>query len=145
MEAKSRIRTVNGKKEIYDPVRKSYVPLSPEEMVRQAYLHYLMEEIHIPPIAVSIEKKVCYNSLTKRYDIVVAKPDGSILLLVGCKAETIKITHDTLSQLAMYNHTLQAKYMVLFNGKQQYVFQHTPQGIRMIDNLPDYSLMIREF
>ncbi len=137
-----RIRTREGKKEIFDPVRCRFVALTEEEMVRQAYIKYLIEELHIPKIAISVEKKITYNTLTKRYDIVVAKPDGTILLVVECKASSIALNENTLSQIAVYNVELQAKYLVLFNGKQQLVFQNTPHHCMLIPELPTYNEML---
>jgi hypothetical protein len=137
-----RIRIIDGKKKIFDPIRKAYVAFTPEEMVRQAYLKYLINELHIPEIAISVEKKVVYNSLTKRYDIVVAKPDGSVLLAVECKAESIEINENTLHQLAMYNRELQAKYLVLYNGKEQVVLKQNKLDYLRIEELPSYKEMI---
>ncbi len=137
-----RIRLVNGKKQIFDPVRLCFVPLTEEEMVRQAYLTYLMEVVKVPKIAIAVEKKIVYNTLNKRYDIVVSKPDGSILIVVECKAASVKLDDNTLSQIAIYNSDLQANYMVLFNGTKQIVFKKKISGYRQIPALLTYQEMI---
>lgn len=137
-----RIREMEGKREIFDPVRRRFVPLTPEEAVRQSYLRYLVEELGFPLIAITVEKKVVYNGMTRRYDIVACRPDGSILLLVECKAETVPLSGDTLYQAAMYNHVLQAEYVVLFNGRQQFVCRRTPEGYRPVASLPPYSEIV---
>ena len=137
-----RIRERDGKREIFDPVRRRFVPLTPEEAVRQSYLRYLVEELGFPLIAITVEKKVVYNGMTRRYDIVACRPDGSILLLVECKAETVPLSGDTLYQAAMYNHVLQAEYVVLFNGRQQFVCRRTPEGYRPVASLPPYSEIV---
>lgn len=134
-----RIREKEGRRELFDPVRKRFVPLTPEEAVRQSYLRYLVEELGFPLIALTVEKKVVYNGLTRRYDIVASRPDGGILLLVECKAETVPLSGDTLYQAAMYNHVLQADFVVLFNGKEQFVCHRTPEGYRQVPSLPPYS------
>jgi hypothetical protein len=137
-----RIRTVNGKKQIFDPVRLCFVPLTEEEMVRQAYLNYLMEVLKIPKIAIAVEKKIVYNTLPKRYDIVVSKPDGSMLIVVECKAASIVLDDTTLAQIAVYNSELQANYIVMFNGKEQIVFQKKVSGYQQIPALLTYQEMI---
>ena len=96
--------------------------MTPEEMVRQAYLKYLIQQLFVPSIAISVEK-VLYNTMSKRYDIVVVKPDGTILLAVECKAETVQISEATLMQMAMYNHELQAKYLVLLMGRHKLFYR----------------------
>ena len=136
-----RIRNKEGKKEIFDPVRRRFVALTEEEMVRQTYLKYLIDELKIPKITISVEKKIIYNTLAKRYDIVVANPNGSILLVVECKAVSVSLDDNTLSQIAIYNAELQSKYLVLFNGKQQIVFQRKEHGYIQIDGLPEYNKM----
>lgn len=132
-------RMINGKKEIYDPVRRRYVASTPEEMVRQAYLRYLTEILHFPPICLSVEKKVNYNGLIRRYDIVAYRPDARALLLVECKAEHVALSDNTLYQAAMYNHELQAAFVVLFNGRQQFVCQRQPDGYLEMPSLPEYA------
>ncbi len=137
-----RIRTNEGKKEIYDTIRKRFVLLTQEEMVRQAYIVYLLQEVKVPEILISVEKKITYNTLSKRYDIVVANPNGTILIAVECKAESVNLNEDSLSQLALYNAELQAKYLVLFNGKQQIVFQKKDNSYSLISTLPPYEKML---
>lgn len=132
-------RMVNGRRELYDPVRHRYVASTPEEMVRQAYLRYLTEVLHFPVVCLSVEKKVVYNGLTRRYDIVAYRPDARALLLVECKAEYVSLSGDTLYQAAMYNHELQADFVVLFNGRQQFVCRCTPKGYSEIGSLPFYT------
>ena len=133
-----RIREKEGRREVFDPVRKRFVPLTPEEAVRQSYLRYLVEVLGFPLIALTVEKKVDYNGLTRRYDLVACRPDGGILLLVECKAESVPLSGDTLYQAAMYNHVLQADFVVLFNGKEQFVCHRTPEGYRQVPSLPPY-------
>lgn len=81
----------------------------------------------------------------KRYDIVVANPrDGSTLLIVECKAETVRLDESSLYQIAMYNSKLNSKYLVLLNGKQQIVLKKTATKYELIDSLPNYSDMISQ-
>ena len=88
-------------KEIYDVVRRVFVALTQEEMVRQAYLKYLIEEIECY-YCYFCRKQVIYNSMHKRYDIVVANPrDGSTLLIVECKAETVRLDESSLYQMQL--------------------------------------------
>ena len=137
-------RTRDGKIEIFDPVRRRFVKETPEELVRQAYLYYLVERLHFPKICLSVEKKVTYNTLTRRYDIVAYKPDATALLLVECKAEHVKLSGDTLYQAAMYNHELQADYVVLTNGREQVVCQRSNGSYRRIAMLPSYAQILSD-
>ncbi|MEY4108636.1 MAG: hypothetical protein RL181_2978, partial [Bacteroidota bacterium] len=37
-------RTVEGKRQVWDPFRESWVAVTPEELVRQLFLQYLVRE-----------------------------------------------------------------------------------------------------
>ena len=61
--------------------------------------------------------------MTKRYDIVVFNPDGSIFLLVECKAPEVSITQNVFDQIARYNLKLNAQYLMVTNGLNNYFCQ----------------------
>jgi hypothetical protein len=137
MQIKTRI-AADGKKEIFDPVRRRYVVCTPEEEVRQTYLLYLMNVLNFPKIAISVEKEIRYNQLQRRYDIVVFSK-GKCLLIVECKAPTVKLSQETLYQIATYNAVLQAKYIVLFNGKEEMILKKSSENYLPCERLPEYG------
>ncbi|MDR1878444.1 MAG: type I restriction enzyme HsdR N-terminal domain-containing protein [Bacteroidales bacterium] len=133
-----RTRITEGKKEIFDPVRCRYIACTPEEIVRQTYLLYLIHQLHVPKIAVAVEKQIIYNHLVRRYDIVVFSK-GKCLLIAECKAPSVELSEDTLSQIAAYNSVMQAKYIVLFNGRQELICKKTDNLYLPCEKLPVYS------
>jgi hypothetical protein len=135
------IRIRNGKKEIFDPIRRQFVAYTPEEAVRQSYIHYLMNVLLIPSIAISVERKITYNKLSRRYDIVVFYRDVC-LLIVECKAPSVELSEETLHQIGIYNSSLQAKFIVLFNGKQELIYKKINDQYIMQQHLPAYVEMI---
>lgn len=139
MDIKTRI-TSNGKKEILDPIRCRYVICTPEEEVRQTYLLYLINVLNVPKIAISVEKEIKYNQLQRRYDIVVFSK-GECLLIVECKSPSVNLSQETLYQIATYNSVLQAKYIVLFNGKQELILEKSLGNYFPCKTLPDYKKM----
>jgi hypothetical protein len=134
------IRITNGKKEIFDPIRCRFVLCTPEEAVRQTYIRYLMNVLQVPSVAISVEKKITYNNLTRRYDIVVFSKE-KCLLVVECKSPTIKLSEITLQQIGVYNSHLQAKYIILFNGKQEIIYKKIDEKYVQEDKLPLYGEM----
>ncbi|MBP5413326.1 MAG: type I restriction enzyme HsdR N-terminal domain-containing protein [Bacteroidales bacterium] len=132
----------NGKKEIFDPIRKKRVALTPEECVRQSMIAYLLHTLQVPALAISVEKKITYNGMTRRFDIVIFH-QGKCLVIIECKAPAITLNPDTLFQASMYNSTLQARYIVLTNGKQNMVFRIQNQNYEPCSELPSFSEMIR--
>ncbi|MFT5103877.1 MAG: hypothetical protein ACI86C_001537 [Candidatus Latescibacterota bacterium] len=115
-----RFKSNENKPLIFDEIRKKFVILEPEEWVRQHVVHFLISEKKYPKAHINVEKLIKLNNTSKRYDIVVFNSDGSIHLLVECKAPKIKITQDTFDQIARYNMVLNATYLMVTNGLDHY-------------------------
>lgn len=115
-----RFKNTENKTLIFDEIRKKFVVLQPEEWVRQHCIKYLIEEKHYPKSLINVEKEIRINDLKKRYDIVIFNPDGSILLIVECKAPQIKITQGVFDQIARYNLELNATFLMVTNGINHY-------------------------
>ena len=134
------IRIIDGRKEIFDPIRCRYVACTAEEAVRQTYIRYLIDVLQVPKVAISVEKKITYNNLSRRYDIVVFSKD-TCLLVVECKAPEVKLSETTLHQIGVYNSYFQAKYIILFNGKEEFVYKKIDDVYVLQERLPIYKDM----
>tara|TARA_B100000902_G_C27271869_1_gene896704 strand:- start:836 stop:1255 length:420 start_codon:yes stop_codon:yes gene_type:complete len=129
----------NGKEYIFDIVRKKYILNQPEEWVRQNIIQYLSNEKGYPISLMSIEKKNEINSSKKRTDIICYNNHKKPLLLIECKAMHVKINPKTFQQTIIYQHKVQAKYILITNGKEHYCFQNHPEKIEFLDYIPDYE------
>ena len=118
-----RFKNSENKVLIFDEIRKKFVVLTPEEWVRQHVVKFLLEEKKYPKSYINVEKNIKINGLTKRYDIVVFNPNGSIFLLVECKAPEVSITQNVFDQIARYNLKLNAQYLMVTNGLNNYFCQ----------------------
>ena len=78
-------KSKENKRYIFDPVRKKWLVLTPEEWVRQHCIQFLLKIKNVPIGLIQIEKKLSVNNTEKRYDLVVFKPDQSIYVLIECK------------------------------------------------------------
>ena len=136
-----RIKNSQNRQYIFDGIRKKFVVLQPEEWVRQHLLHFLIFTKNFPKSMVNVEKQLTVNSLKKRYDVVVFNPDGSIFLLVECKAPEIKIDQSTFDQIARYNYQLKANYLLVTNGLEHYCCEmdHEHETYRFLEDIPDFS------
>lgn len=114
---------------------------TPEEWVRQHVIQFLMVEKKTPRSLINVEKLLLVHQMQKRYDAVVYRPDGSIHLVVECKAPQVEITQDTFDQIARYNLSLQATYLMVTNGLQHYFCQmdFEKQAYVFLKDLPLYS------
>lgn len=133
-----RFKNSENKTAIFDIIRKRFIILTPEEWVRQHVVHFLIEEKKYPKSHINVEKQLIVNNLTKRYDVVVFNTDGSLFLLIECKAPEIKITQATFDQIARYNLTLKAQYLMVTNGLNHYYckMNFEQETYHFLDELP---------
>lgn len=138
---KFRVKSSENKKWIFDIIRKKYVLLQPEEWVRQHTLLFLIHNKRYPKSHINVEKKLTINNLKKRYDIVVFNADGSIEILVECKAPHIKISQETFDQIATYNIPLKSKYLLITNGLHHYSckIDAVNQRYLFLEDIPEFS------
>ena len=135
-----RFKNRENKSLIFDEVRKKFVVLTPEEWVRQNCLKYLVEELDYPLSLINVEKQIKVHQTSKRYDIVVFNPNGSIHLVVECKAPAVEITQETFDQIARYNFTLDASYLMVSNGLNHYycTMDYEEKRYHFLRELPRY-------
>lgn len=135
-----RFKNSENKLYIFDIVRKKFVSLTPEEWVRQHTIQFLLKEKKYPQSLMNVEKQIQVNQLTKRYDIVVYRSDGSIFLAVECKAPQVKITRQIFDQIARYNMTLKAENLMITNGLHHIFYQidYVNQKYVFLEELPDF-------
>jgi hypothetical protein len=112
------LQTVGQKKQIFDPVRKKFIPLTPEEWVRQHVIRYLHHEYTIPFSMISVERELTYNGLKKRFDVMVSCSERPFACLVEVKAPNIKLTAETVLQASVYNKTYNCPWLWVTNGVQ---------------------------
>ena len=118
-----RFKNSENKVLIFDEIRKKFVVLTPEEWVRQHVIKFLLQEKKYQKSYINVEKNIKINGLSKRYDVVVFNPDGSIFLLVECKAPEVSITQNVFDQIARYNLKLNAQHLMVTNGLNNYFCQ----------------------
>lgn len=137
-----RFKNSENKVSIFDEIRKKFIILTPEEWVRQHVVRFLLEEKKYPKSLINVEKVLKVNGLRKRYDVVVFKKDGSIDVLIECKAPEIKIAQATFDQIARYNMTMKAEYLMVTNGMNHYFCQmdFENEKYQFLSELPEYRI-----
>jgi hypothetical protein len=140
----SRIRQRGRSSEIFDVIRKKFVALSPEEWVRQHFVHHLINQLGYPLSLISVERKLSYNGLTRRTDIVAYTNDGLPKLIVECKAPTVKITQDVFDQAARYHLMMPVPFLVVTNGLEHFccTIDHEKQSYTFHKDIPLYKELL---
>ena len=133
-----RYQKYQNKVRIFSTLRKKFIILTPEEWVRQHCVKYLIEHKSYSPELMSEETMIKVNDLTKRCDIVSYHSDGKIKLIVECKAPEVPITQDTFDQIARYNLTLNADFLMITNGINHYYcsLDYKNQTYHFLPDLP---------
>jgi hypothetical protein len=126
-----------AKDQIFDPFRKKWVTLTPEEWVRQNLLQYLVQVVHYPAALVAVEKSIQLGELTKRFDILVYKNEKP-WMIIECKEANEKISDKTISQLFQYQQVLEAEFLIASNGHETLGAQIKSGKLHALQNFPEY-------
>lgn len=114
------LKKEEGKVWIFDMIRKKYIVLTPEEWVRQNFVHFLIYHLKYPKSLFRIEGALSYNKMQKRSDILIRDREGKPWMLIECKSPAIKLTQKAFNQVAVYNMTIGAQYLAVTNGMVHY-------------------------
>lgn len=136
-----KITDEQGQLFLFDEIRKKEVVLTPEEWVRQHFVQYLIREKRYPRSLIKLEGGLQLNGRAKRSDIVVFNNQGEKILMVECKAPSVKITQKVFDQIARYNFTHQIKLLAVTNGLQHYYckIDFEKQRFDFIEALENYQ------
>lgn len=127
--------------EVFDPWRRRWVALTPEEWVRQHFLNHLVHDLAYPAGRIAVEASLVLNGLRKRADAVVYGADGRALMLVECKAPGVPIGQAVFEQAARYNMVHKVRLLVVTNGMRHFCCAIDPDAgtSRFLPSLPHYG------
>jgi type I site-specific restriction-modification system R (restriction) subunit len=130
--------------EVFDIIRRKYVRYTPEERVRQYFVHFLIEDKKYPQSLMSTETPLKLFNTSKRTDITVYDRNGTPLLLAECKAPGVKITQEVFNQIARYNIKVCAKFLVVTNGIEHYCVKldKDTKKYEFLKEIPEYNEII---
>ena len=136
-------RQTGDKTEVFDPIRKRYVVLTPEEWVRQQFIRYLINEKKYPETLISIEKGIKVNQMFKRFDAVISDQTGAPVVLIEFKSPNVRISQKTFEQVATYNIRLRVQYLIVSNGLKHYCcsVDHEKETFSFLDDIPDFRVL----
>ena len=135
-----KLARVNNHICVFDNLRDKFVALTPEEYVRQHFVHWLQSSLHYPSSLMANEVGISVNDCRRRCDTVVYNSDGSLLLIVEYKAPNIPVTQAVFDQIVRYNMALKARYLIVSNGINHYccAIDYKTGSYHFIPAIPDY-------
>lgn len=136
-----RIRENDGKQMILDILRHRFVALTPEEWVRQNFIHFLIEHKGYPSALLANEVSLRIGSKPLRADSVLYSPDLQPRMIIEYKAPTVEITQKVFDQIVAYNLLLHADYLIVSNGMEHYAckLDYEKRGYSFLKEIPEYK------
>ena len=130
----------DGKPIIFDNLRRTYVALTPEEWVRQHFIHYLIEQHNYPSTLMANEASITLNNTRRRCDTVVYDRALRPRMIIEYKAPTVKIDSKVFAQISRYNLVLRVDYLIVSNGLQHYCckMDYTNNSYAFMQGIPPY-------
>ncbi len=127
--------------EIFDPLRRKYLVLTPEEWVRQHFINYLITEKGYPATLMANEKLIKLNSLSRRCDTVVYNREMNPVAICEYKNPDIEVTQEVFDQIIRYNIVLRVNYLIVSNGINHYCCKVNNEDLSYVflEEIPHYK------
>jgi hypothetical protein len=138
-EPQFKLRSSGAIQTIFDPLRKKWLQLTPEEWVRQNFVQYLVSVMNYPATLIAMEKKIRLGELTKRFDILVYDKDHKPWMIVECKGDEVKLDQEVLQQALRYNISVPARYIIITNGNFTYAWEKKDNLLADLNELPGWK------
>ncbi len=136
-----KLRGTREKPEIFDFLRRRYVALTPEEWVRQHFVHWLIEHKGYPKGLLGNEIMLKSGEKSLRCDSVLYNKEIVPQMIIEYKAPTVSLTKRVFDQIVTYNLLLHVDYLVVSNGIQHLCckIDYEHQHYEMLQDMPDYE------
>ncbi|MDO4692020.1 MAG: type I restriction enzyme HsdR N-terminal domain-containing protein [Porphyromonadaceae bacterium] len=136
-----RLKQDSGKHYVFDDLRQRFVRLTPEEWVRQHFVHYLIDHLGYPRELLMNEVPLQLGSLKKRSDTVLYDRQLQARMLVEYKAPSIRLSEAVLEQIIRYNYHFRVPYLILSNGLEHiaYHIDYASMTYRTLGEIPRYT------
>lgn len=133
----------DGRQTIFDFLRRKYVALTPEEWVRQHFVHYLVEQKGYSKGLLANELELRVGDKRLRCDTVLYDTTLHPRMIIEYKAPTVQIQQKTFDQIVVYNLLLHADYLVVSNGLQHYCcrMDYERHSYTFLREIPDYAAL----
>lgn len=142
---------------IYCPIRRENVAALPEELIRQRFILFMLQERGFPASLVTVEKSLRQlphlsplerqAAPCRRADILcfakgICGAAFHPLLLVECKA--VKLTKRALNQVIGYNHHVRSCFIAIVNDQEMCLgwFDKAKGEYSFIEDLPPYNELL---
>ena len=136
-----RLRMEGKLLKVFDPLRRKYVALTPEEYVRQHFTAWMTESLGYPASLMNNEVSLRLNDTLRRCDTVVFRSDGTPCVIVEYKAPTVAVTQSVFDQIARYNMVLHSRFLIVSNGLRHFCCEldYEKDSYRFLPHIPIWT------
>lgn len=130
-----------NKQLIFDFLRRKYVALTPEEWVRQHFVHYLIEHKGYPAGLIGNEVELNVGEKKLRCDTILYNKVAQPQMIIEYKAPQIKLQQKTFDQISAYNLLLKVDYLIVSNGMQHICcrMDYENQKYCFLEDIPNHQ------
>lgn len=131
----------NGRPTIFDVLRRKYVSLTPEEWVRQHFVHFLIEHKGYPAALLANEVELACGEKRLRCDSILYNRLAKPCMIMEYKAPEIPVKQKVFDQITVYNMLLRVDYLIVSNGLNHYCckMDYKRHTYEFMTDIPEYS------
>lgn len=131
-----------GAPEVFDPLRRKWIALTPEEWVRQHFTAFLRAMRGFPPQLMANEYGISLNGMSRRCDTVVFDTRLRIRAICEYKAPSVAVTQRVFDQIARYNMVLEAPFLMVSNGLHHFCCRFSGDSYEFLTDIPDFNTIL---
>lgn len=130
-----------GRLRVFDVLRQRHITLTPEEWVRQHFIHYLITHKGYPATLLANEVSLSINGMQRRTDSVLYDQQAQPRMLIEYKAPSIALTQKVFDQISRYNIAMRVPYLIVSNGLQHYCcrINYEDNSYLFLQDIPSYE------
>ena len=136
-----KIRKEGNATKIFDVLRNKFVALTPEEWVRQHFMHFLAEHKSYPAGLMANEVELRVGEKRLRCDSIIYNKEAQPIMIIEYKAPTIQLTQHVFDQITAYNMLLHVDYLIVSNGLQHICcrMDYEKHTYTFLPEIPEYT------
>ncbi len=139
-----RLKKEDDKSYIFDEIRKKWIVCTPEEWVRQNLVRFLIQDCAYPQALIALEKQVIIAERNLRFDALTYDREFKPLMIIECKAPTVKLTQKVFDQIWNYNLEIMAPFFIVTNGIDFVMGKYDRnKGVEFFDRVKLFKELIR--
>ena len=131
----------DDKQQVFDVLRRRFVVLTPEEWVRQQFVHFLIRHKGYPAECIGNEVSITLGATKKRCDTVIYGNHAEPLMVIEYKSPNVEITQKVFEQICRYNIKMKVEWLVVSNGLQHYCtrIDYENGTYQFVEDIPTFT------